>query len=130
MEHVNPVAVAVAAGVAFVLGGAYYGALGGRLARLAPVYAEGGRMGPATIVLELVRCLVLAVVVAGLAGAIGIAGLGPALLLAAALWVGFPAVLFAGSVLHERIPAALAAIHAGDWLLKLVVITGILALWG
>jgi hypothetical protein len=31
-------------------------------------------------------------------------------------------VLWAGALLHERAPAKLAAIHAGDWLLKLVAI--------
>lgn len=49
--------------------------------------------------------------------------------LALALWVAFPAVLLAGSVFHERVPVPLAAIHAGDWLIKLLLITGIVGLW-
>lgn len=67
------------------------------------------------------RNVVLALVVAWLAG-----GDIPVLLLALALWVGFPAVLLAGSVFHERVPVAL---HAGDWLVKLLLITGIVGLW-
>ena len=49
--------------------------------------------------------------------------------LALALWIGFPVVLLTGSVIHEKVPPMLAAIHAGDWLLKLLVITTAVALW-
>lgn len=43
------------------------------------------------------------------------------------LWVGFPLVLWTGAVVHERTPPALAAIHAGDWLVKLLVVTALIA---
>jgi hypothetical protein len=125
----NPVAVAVATVVAFLLSGGYYAVLSGRLARLSPAYAEPGGTSAVKVVLELVRTMVVAVVIAGLVGATGVDGLGPALLLAVLLWVGFPAVLLSGSVLHEAVPPQLAAIHAGDWLLKLLVITGIVGAW-
>ncbi len=49
--------------------------------------------------------------------------------LALGLWLAFPVVLLAGSVFHERYPAQLAAIHAGDWLLKLLVIAIIVTVW-
>ena len=75
----------------------------------------------------------LAVVVAGLADRLGATAPGPAvalaLALALALWVAFPVVLLAGSVFHERVPVALAAVHAGDWLLKLLVVTAVTGLW-
>lgn len=129
MPAVNPLPVAVATVVAFLLSGGYYAVLGGQLARLSPAYAEPNGMSATTVALELVRTLVVAVVLAGLVNVIGIAGLGPALLLAVVLWVGFPAVLLSGSVLHEAVPPLLAAIHAGDWLLKLLVITGIVGIW-
>ncbi len=45
------------------------------------------------------------------------------------LWIGFPVVLLSGSVLWEDVPARLAAIHAGDWLIKLLLIGAILAAW-
>lgn len=123
----NILAVGVAAVAAFVASGAYYGALGSRLAQLSPTYARPGRPPAATAAVELVRNVVLALVVAGLAADRG----GPvaALLLALALWIAFPAVLLAGSVFHERVPAALAAIHAGDWLINLLLVTGIVGLW-
>lgn len=71
------------------------------------------------IAVELVRGFVVATAVAVLVAGHGLAG---ALLLAVALWVASPVVLLSGSVFHERVPATLAAIHAGDWLVKLVVI--------
>jgi hypothetical protein len=40
-----------------------------------------------------------------------------------ALWVAFPGVLLTGSVVHEKVPWRLAAIHAGDWLVKLLLVS-------
>jgi hypothetical protein len=45
------------------------------------------------------------------------------------LWVAFPVVLLAGSVRWEDVPTKLAAIHAGDWLVKLLAITTIVGLF-
>jgi hypothetical protein len=126
---VNTLAVGVAAVAAFLASGAFYGALGNRLARLSPAYAGPGRAAAATAGVELVRNVVIALVVAGLTAGLGVDGLWPAVALALALWVAFPAVLLAGSVFHERVPVPLAAIHAGDWLIKLLLITGIVGLW-
>jgi hypothetical protein len=50
--------------------------------------------------------------------------LGGGLLLGLALWIGFPFVLWTGAVIHERTPWKLAAIHAGDWLAKLLLVAG------
>ena len=49
--------------------------------------------------------------------------------LAAMLWLGFPAVLLTGSMLWERTPLVTAALHAGDWLLKLVLVAVVLGLF-
>jgi len=68
-------------------------------------------------------------VVAGLADLVGAVDLVAALALAAALWIAFPVMILAGSVIHENVPARLAAIHAGDWLIKLAVITVIVSVW-
>ena len=37
--------------------------------------------------------------------------------------IAFPVVLLTGSVVHEKVPWRLAAIHAGDWLVKLLLVT-------
>lgn len=42
--------------------------------------------------------------------------------LALIIWVGFPVVLLTGSVTWEKVHPATAAIHAGNWLVKLVLI--------
>jgi len=122
-----------AAIAAFLVSGAYYGLLGPQLVKLSSAYA-GTRPSPAlTAAVELVRNLVLATVVAWLIAHQDVTQLGTALLLALALalalWTAFPLVLLAGSVFHERVPARLAAIHAGDWLLKLILITTMLTIW-
>ena len=122
--------IVVATVAAFVLSSVWYMLFGGRLAALSPAYAAAGA-GPSgpVVGLELLRSLVVAAVLAALAAGVGAdtwlegAGLG---LLA---WAGFPLVLFAGSVLHERYPRALAAIHLGDWLLKLLCVAAVVAAW-
>jgi hypothetical protein len=121
------IAVPAAAVAAFVASGVYYTALGGVLARVRTVDTPP-RPGGATAAVELVRNLVLALGTALLLSATGVAATGPALLLAAGLWVAFPVVLLAGSVFHEHVPAASAALHAGDWLIKLVVVLGVVNL--
>lgn len=125
----NFLAVLAAAVVAFIASGIYYSVLGGHLARLSDAYADGGRMSVWEVIAELVRGLVTAAVVAGLIDWTGSNGIGDAVLLGLLLWVGFPLVLLAGSVLHEKVPAKLAAIHAGDWLIKLALISIIIGLW-
>jgi hypothetical protein len=44
-------------------------------------------------------------------------------LLGLALWFAFPVVLLAGPVVHQSVPSPLAAVDAGDWLVKLLVVT-------
>jgi len=45
------------------------------------------------------------------------------------IWVGFQAMLLMGAVLHEHMPWMLYAIHAGDALVKTLLMTGILGIW-
>lgn len=52
-----------------------------------------------------------------------------ALTLGLALWVGIPVVLWAGAIMWERVPWRMAAIHAGDRLLKVLVIAVIVSVW-
>ena len=111
---------------AFVISSIWYVAFGGLLARLNPVYA--GKTAPWVPAVEVARSAVLAVVVAIGCDRLDLHGFGPLAGAAVVAWVGFPVVLLAGSVLHERVPWRLAAIHAGDWLLKLIAVTVIVGL--
>jgi hypothetical protein len=130
VPDVNLLAVAAATVVAFVLSSAWYVALADQLAAVSPAAAAAGdRVPPWTVAAELLRSLVAVTVVAGLAAETGTDDWSGGLWLGLALWVGFPLVLWAGAMLHERAPWRLAAIHAGDWLVKLLVVTVIVSVW-
>ena len=112
-EQSRVMSIAVATVAAFLSGGAYYTVLG-------PDADEP--MPPWKLAVEVLRCLVLAAVVAGLASQIDIDEWAGGLLLGLVLWIGFPFVLWTGAVIHESTPVRLAALHAGDWLVKLLLI--------
>ena len=97
---------------------------------LGPAAPErGGRPAPAKALAELVRSMLLGAVIAGVARACHLHGVGSTVLLALVLWTGFPLVLLSGSVMWDKVPTATARLHAGDWLLKLLVISAIVGLW-
>jgi len=135
MVHVNYLAVLVAAIVVFVLGWLWYSPFlfykpWMRARGLDPAAAMANAKMPAgNLVIELVRCLVLAYIVARFVALLGINSWMGAVHFGVMLWIGFPVVLLAGSVLWEKTPVKVAAIHAGDWLVKLVVIPIIVSLW-
>ena len=128
MPDIDLLAVAAVTVLAFVLSGAYYAVLGDQLATVSPAAAAGDAPGW-TVAAELARTLVLVTVVAGLAVETGTDDWAGGLLLGLALWVGFPLVLWVGALVHERTPAKLAAIHAGDWLIKLPVVAAAVSAW-
>jgi uncharacterized protein DUF1761 len=90
--------------------------------------AAAGQPAPWELAVELLRCLVLATVVAGLAAQGGIDEWPGGLALGLALWVGFPLVLWVGAVVHEKTRVKLAAIHGGDWLVKLLLVAVVVSL--
>ena len=130
MGHVNLLAILVAALAAVVLSTVYYMAFGRTMAALHPAYADpAARPAPWKVGVELLRNLVLAFVLALLTHGLDADDVGGALHLALLLWLGFPLVLWTGAVVWERVPPRLAAIHAGDWLLKLILVTTIVGVW-
>ena len=122
MPDVEPLSVLAATAAAFVSGGTYYAVVGDRL----PAAADAS-MPPWKLAVEVLRCLVLAAVVAGVAAAAEIDVWLGGLALGLALWAGFPLVLWTGATIHEGTRLQVAAIHAGDWLLKLVLVGVIVA---
>lgn len=126
MFDVNYLAVLVAAVVAVIAAALYYTVFGKQLAALSDAPDE---MPPWLLPVELVRAFALALVVSVVASGMDVEGWGESLLLAVALWVGFPVVLLSGSVVHEKVAWRLAVLHAGDWLLKLLVIAAVVGLW-
>lgn len=121
MGSVNVLACVAAAVAAFLVSGVYYGVVG------APAAAEVHRPAWATPVVELIRNALLVLLVAGLVAQLDPDATG-ALLLAAGLFL-IPLVLFAGAVFHEGTALSAAAVHLGDWALKLLILVLIVSLW-
>ena len=135
MVPINYLAVVVAAAVVFVLGWLWYSPLlcfkpWMRLRGGDPAAAmAGAKMPVGNLVIEFVRCFVLAWVLAHFVGGLGIHTWVGAVHFGLISWIGFPVVLLTGSVIWEKVPLQLAAIHAGDWLVKMLVISIIVTVW-
>ena len=114
---------------AFVAAFVYYVVFGRQLEKLGSAAADRERPPHWLMPVELVKHLVVTIVVAGLAVTIGIADWAGAVLLGVALWIGVPVVLLISSVIHENVPWKLAALRAGDWLVKLFMIVVIVSVW-
>ncbi|TMC52482.1 MAG: DUF1761 domain-containing protein [Chloroflexi bacterium] len=84
---------------------------------------------PARMAVEIVRTLVVTCVLAHFVVLLGISGWISEVKLGLWLWIGFPFMILVGSVLWDKVPWKLAAIHAGDWLVKLLVMAIILGAW-
>lgn len=135
MPHVHYVPVIVAAVAVFILGWLWYSPLlffkpWMRLRGLDPVAAmAGAKMPGGKLVVEFLRCLVLAYAVAIFVSHLGIVTWLGAVHFAVLTWIAFPVLILIGSILWENIPWKVAAIHAGDWLVKLLVVSLIVTLW-
>jgi Protein of unknown function (DUF1761) len=135
MVPVNYLAVLVAAVVVFILGWLWYSPLlffkrWMRARGMDPAAAmAGAKMPGGKLAIEFLRCLVLAYVIARFVALIGIRHWMGAVHFGLFLWIGFPVILLVGSVLWENVPWKVAAIHAGDWLVKTLVIPIIVTAW-
>jgi hypothetical protein len=118
--------VAVAAGAAFVTSAAWYTGFAEPYASLLGDRATAGPSPTATAVVELGRSLVVSAALAAILRRLDIQRVRDALSVAMLAWAAFPATLMIGSVIHDGVPVALAAIHAGDWLVKLSVVATVL----
>ena len=128
MLAINFLAVVVAAVLAFVASSVWYAIFGKELAKVSSAFAEGLRKRqPWKLLVVLLQSLVLALAyLLKLIGRIdGLSALG----IGVFLWFGLSALQWVGSMLWENVPVKMAAIHAGDWLVKLVLITVILGVW-
>ena len=135
MVPVNYLAVLVAAVVIFVLGWLWYSPLlffkpWMRLRGMDPAQAmAGAKMPGGKLLLEFARCLILSYAVARFSAALGVRSGFGAVHFGVFLWIAFPVLLLAGSVMWENTPWKVAAIHAGDWLVKLLAIPLIVTAW-
>lgn len=136
--HVNYLAIIVAALLSPVISFLYYALLNKQAtsARAAAAKAAKSKefdirttLTPNKIIVELTRMFILGLVIAYACGLLGITTLQQAVLLSFWLWVGFIVVLLTGLVISERFPVKLAIIHAGDWLIRLLIFTILLSMW-
>jgi uncharacterized protein DUF1761 len=132
MPGIHYLAVFVAAVAAFVASSVYYMVFGKALMALLPAesVAVDMRKVPAwKKAAEFVRGLVVAFVVAWFVAQLEVVDWKGALRFAAFVWLGFPFMILTGSVLWDNRPWKFAAIHSGDWLMKLVLMAVILGTW-
>lgn len=129
MIDLNYLAIAVAAVTAVVLSTVYYTVFAKQMAAWSPAAADSARPPAWKVLVELVRCLIVASVLAGFASKLGITDWTSGMLLGLTAWIGFPVVLLVGSVIWENVLPQLAALHAGDWLVKLLVVSVIVTIW-
>lgn len=127
---INLWAVAVATVAAFVASSVYYVAFDRLRAALLGTEPAAGERPPAwKVAVELARSLVIAGSLAVAVGELGITGAGAMVVLGVGVWLAFPVTILAGSVVWDDVPWRLAAIHAGDWLLKAILIALLVGLW-
>ena len=134
MSEFNYLTVVVAAVAAMGVGAVWYSPLlfGNAYMKLRGMNpdATADRRPPAGELLgEFVRNLVVAFVLALFVVRLGVGNWNGAALLGLGVGVGFQATLLLGSVIHENLPWKLYAIHAGDALVKTLLMAVILGVW-
>jgi hypothetical protein len=131
-RRLNYMAIAAATVVAFIEGSLYYsplmfGPLWMRLSGMDP--SAAAKVSPWAVAGEIARGFVLTYVVARLVARLSEANWKSATGLGLWLWIGFPLMLLSGSVMWQGVSWKVVAIHAGDWLAKLLLITAIVGGW-
>lgn len=130
MSGINFLAVTVAAVAAFVASAVWYIVFGKELAKVSAAFAEGLKnRQPWKMLAVIAQSFVIALVLAYVLGLIGTLDWIGALRVSVLLWLGLAAMQWVGSMLWEKVPLKMAAIHAGDWLVKLVLIAVIIGVW-
>ncbi|MDG6107080.1 DUF1761 domain-containing protein [Dactylosporangium aurantiacum] len=118
--------IALAAVAAFIASSVYYAVVSPAERRiLGDAVLDRGRPTAWKVGTELLRTMLVAAVFAWVADQAGRLSLPESLPLALVLWAGFPVALLTGSVVWEKVAPVTAAMHAGDWLLKLLLIAAI-----
>jgi hypothetical protein len=130
MLGINYWAVIVAAFVAFIGSVVWYIIFGKEMAKVSKAFAEAQKQRqPWKMLFVLGEHIVIALVLAYLVVRLDITGWTGAALLGFLLWLGFSATQWVSSIVWEKEPLKKAAIHGGDWLVKLIIIAVILGVW-
>lgn len=130
MKRVSFLALAVVTVVVFVASSIWYSPLlFGRQFHEFSGATASAHPSAVKALFELLRTFVLAFVIAHLVVRLNVADWKQALKLGLWLWVGFPVILLTGAILWQNVPWQLAAIHSGDWLIKLILMPVGIAVW-
>ena len=130
MRDIKYLAVVVAAVAAFFLSTVWYIAFAKQRAELSSTpTVDIKRPQPVKMVIEIARNIVLASILAYLVARLGVVGWSATIQFGILMWIAFPVLLLVGSVMWENVPWKLASIHAGDWLLKILLMVIILSRW-
>jgi hypothetical protein len=131
MQSVGFPAIVTATVAAFAFSSIWYLSFGKARMKLLnndDASADVRKVPTAQKLFELFRSFVVVIVIAHLlsvAGAtdwISAVGVG--------IWLGvFPVMILAGATLWDKRPWKLSAIHGGDWLFKIIIVSIILGLW-
>lgn len=127
MSEINFFALGVSVVTAFFASFIWYTMLAKVRARLSPSTSQKPDLS--LILGELVKNTILAFVLGYLVSRLGIRIFAEVFHLSLLLWIAFPVLILASSVMYEKVPLKLAAIHAGDWTIKILLMCTILALW-
>jgi hypothetical protein len=127
MIEINYFALMVAVVAAFFASFVWYILFAKQMAKQGS--ASTGKPNPKLIAGEFVKNAVLAVALSYFVNQLGLYTLFSVVHLSLLLWIAFPVLILISSVMYEKMPLKLAAIHAGDWLLKLLLMIAILGFW-
>ena len=132
---VNYLAIVIAAVASWLLGAAWYGALGERwMAALGATKAElmgpSGRPSPAPFAIAFLAELVMAWTLAGIIGHAGPVTVANGLICGALAWAGFVATTLLVNHSYSRAKRALTWIDGGHWLAVFLVQGAVLGAFG
>lgn len=129
MPRINPAAVIVAAVTAFAFSLVWYSPL-----LFGSIWIEAKGAGATAMpawkfFVAPLRELVTACLLAWLIGRLAIDDWRSAAALGFVLWLAFYVVQLAGAVIFDGMPPALGAVHAGDWLGKMLIMSVVVTVW-
>lgn len=129
---INFIAVAVATIAAFIIGGAYYGSLGGPWMKAARINPDDAKMSAGLFINSIVCELVMAIFLAGVIGHLGEGQVTIAngVVSAFFIWLGFVATTLAVNHRYQDFGWDLTLIDGGHWLLVLLAMGTIIGWFG
>lgn len=129
---VSYLAVLIAAVAAFVFGALYYGVLSRQWVAAGRIAPEQAKPGPALLAVTFVSELIMAWVLAGVIGHLGVdqVTLWNGVVTGFLLWLGFMATTMAVNHRYQAYGWDLTAIDGGHWLGVALIMGAVIGWWG